>query len=220
MRRYDLVAFDVDGTLIEHPAGKIVWEVLTEAFTGDDGRNRERMERYHRGELTYAGWVGEDVDDWRRAGAGRAELVRAFGKLRLVDGARETMAALQAEGAHLAVISGTLDLLLDTLFPSHPFDEVYSNRIHFDEEGRIVGATATPFDGAGKAEALRAIAEREGFPLERTAFVGDHRNDVEAAREAGFAIAFNPKSAELEAVADAVVRARDLRAVLPYLVGR
>jgi phosphoserine phosphatase len=70
----------------------------------------------------------------------------------------------------------------------------------------------------GKGVALRAIAMREGIPLERTAFVGDHANDVAAARLAGLSIAFNPKSAALEAAAHAVVRSRDLRDILPHIV--
>ena len=70
----------------------------------------------------------------------------------------------------------------------------------------------------GKGVALRAIAMREDLPLSRCAFVGDHANDVAAARLAGRAIAFNPKSAELEEAAHVVVRSDDLRDILPHLL--
>ena len=146
-------------------------------------------------------------------------MVAALGSLRLVEGARETLAALKAGGVRLAIISGTLDLLLDTLFPDHPFDEVYTNRIWFDEDGAIAGWQATPFDMEGKGVALRAIAMREDVPLSRCAFVGDHSNDLSAARVAGFTVAFNPKSAELEALAGAVVRSSSLWDVLPHVLG-
>jgi len=218
MKRFDLVAFDVDGTLVEHPEGKTVWQVLNEALTGSGDQNRERLAMYHAGTLSYADWVSLDVGAWRDVGATRDALVAAFGPLRLVDGARETMDALKHEGARLAVISGTLDLLLDTLFPDHPFDDVYTNRLTFDQAGKIASWWATPFDMDGKAEALRAIARREEVPLSRCAFVGDHSNDLSAARIAGFTVAFNPKCRELEEIAGAVVRSPDLRAVLPFLV--
>jgi len=39
---FDLVVFDVDGTLVEHPEDKTIWEVLNLRFTGDDGMNKER----------------------------------------------------------------------------------------------------------------------------------------------------------------------------------
>ena len=218
-RRFDLVAFDVDGTLVHHPEDKTVWEVFNLRFTGSDHQNSERWELYRQGKLSYAEWVTLDVEGWRRAGATRDELIAAMEGLHLVQGARETMDALKREGMRLAVISGTLDLLLDTLFPDHPFDEVYTNRIAFDEAGRIASWTATPFDMDGKGVALRAIAMREEIPLSRCAFVGDHANDLAAARLAGLALAFNPKSAELEESAHAVVRSGDLRDLLPHLIG-
>jgi phosphoserine phosphatase len=218
VRRFDLVAFDVDGTLVEHGEEKTVWEVLNRRYTGADDQNAARHAAYLAGRLSYAEWVALDVGAWQAAGATRADMTAALAPLSLVAGARETVDALKAAGSRLAVISGTIDLLLDTLFPGHPFDEVYTNRIAFDEAGRIAGWTATPFDMDGKAVALRSIALREGIELARCAFVGDHANDLSAARLAGFAIAFNPKDATLEREAGAVVRSRDLRDVLPYLL--
>jgi phosphoserine phosphatase len=70
----------------------------------------------------------------------------------------------------------------------------------------------------GKATCLRAVALREGIPLARCAFVGDSSNDVWIARTAGFAVAFNPNSQELEGACKAVVRSRDVRDVLPFLL--
>ncbi len=218
MRRFDLVAFDVDGTLVEHPEERTVWEVLNQAITGSRDQNRERLAMYRAGTLSYSQWVALDVGAWRDAGATRDDLVAAFGPLRLVAGAREAMSALKERGVRLAVISGTLDLLLDTLFPDHPFDDVYTNRLTFGAGGRIESWWATPFDMEGKAEALRTIAARERVELSRCAFVGDHSNDLSAARIAGFTVAFNPKCEELERIAGAVVRSPDLRDVLPHLI--
>ena len=39
IRRFDLVAFDVDGTLVHHPEDKTVWEVLNHRFTGSEDQN-------------------------------------------------------------------------------------------------------------------------------------------------------------------------------------
>jgi phosphoserine phosphatase len=216
--RYDLVAFDVDGTLIEGPDGMTVWEVLNLRFTGTAEHNRERFAAYKNGELSYAEWVGLDITGWRAAGAGRDELLAALAPLRVVEGALETLQRLDQAGIRLFAITGTLDLMLDALLPGHPFKEVYANHIGFDCDGRISHWRATPFDMQGKAEALRALAVREGVPLARCAFVGDSDNDLWIARAAGCAIAVNPRSAELEAVADHVVRSGDLRAILPHLL--
>lgn len=218
MRLFDLVCFDVDGTLVTHPVEKVVWQILNERFLGTDEMNEQRYECYVRGEITYPEWVALDVGDWIRAGATRESILDSIKGLQLVDGAKETLAALKGAGCRLAVISGTLDVCLETLFPDHTFDEVYTNRIRFDEDGRISGWDATPFDMEGKAHALRKIAEREGIAIERSAFVGDHRNDVAAASAAGFSIAFNPKSPEIELASSVVIRQKDLRSILPYLL--
>ena len=113
MKKFDLVAFDVDGTLVKHAEDKTVWEVLNRRFTGDDGINKERLQAYKSGRLSYAEWVALDVEAWRVAGATRDDLVAGLSPLTLVDGVTETLDALREQGVRLAVISGKLDFLLD-----------------------------------------------------------------------------------------------------------
>ena len=216
-RRFDLVCFDVDGTLVHHPEHKVVWQILNRRFLGDDGINKERYASYRAGEISYADWVALDIGDWQQRDVTRDQVVEALRELHLVTGARETLDLLKRRGYKLAVISGTLDINLETLFPDHPFDDVFCNRIHFGEDGRIVGWEATPYDMEGKARALEMIAGRENVPLSRCAFVGDHGNDVAATRAAGLGIAFNSKHPDLTAVADVVLEGDDLRAILDYL---
>ncbi len=218
MRPYDLVAFDIDGTLVRAPDERTVWEVLNKRFTGRSDQNKERFALFRQGKLSYAEWVALDINGWKDAGARRDDLIAGFEPLRLVAGTRETLQRLKQAGYRLVVISGTLDLMLNTLLPEHPFDEVYANHIGFDDEGRISHWQATPFDMEGKARLLRAVALRREIPLARCAYVGDSSNDVWVAREAGFVVAFNPKSRELEQVADVSVRSEDLRAILPHFL--
>lgn len=218
VRPYDLIAFDVDGTLVRAPGDLTVWEVLNRRFTGRSDQNEKHFAAYRRGKLSYAEWVALDINGWKDAGATRQDLIAGFAPLQLIAGAREALDRLKQAGYRLIVISGTLDLLLDTLLPKHPFDEVYTNHIGFDDEGRISHWQATPFDMEGKARLLRAVALREGIPLARCAFVGDSGNDVWVAREAGFALALNPKDRELEKVADVSIRSTDLKAILPHFL--
>ena len=213
-----LVALDVDGTLVRGPDGMTVWEVLNLAFTGTPEWNKERYAAYKSGTLSYAEWVALDINGWRDAGARRDDLIAAFEPLQLIEGVSEAIHALRDAGLRLIVISGTLDLLLNTLLPDHPFEEVYCNHIGFDDEGRISHWRATPFDMAGKSEALRAVALRFGIPLARCAFVGDSSNDVWIARSAGWSVAFNPRCEELERISDVIVRSDDFCDVLPHLL--
>jgi HAD superfamily hydrolase (TIGR01490 family) len=58
--------------------------------------------------------------------------------------------------------------------------------------GRLVGA---PLHGGAKAEAVRALAEREGLDLVRCAAYSDSANDVPMLSAVGRAVAVNPDSA-------------------------
>jgi phosphoserine phosphatase len=208
-----LIAFDVDGTLVDHPEGKVVWELLNRRFMGDDSMNHQRYRDYIAGVIDYPTWVALDVGGWIEAGATRQEIVEEIRALRPIDGAIEVLHQLRDRGYLLAVISGTLDVVLDEFFPDHPFCEVYTNGLQFDDAGRLSGWRATPFDMDGKARALEHLAQRHGLPLSRCAFVGDNLNDLGVARVAGFSVAFNPKCAELEAVVHRVVRSTSLAQV-------
>jgi phosphoserine phosphatase len=218
MPRFDLVAFDVDGTLVRGPKDRTVWEVLNERFTGTAEHNKERYALYRAGKLSYAEWVALDVSGWREAGATHDDIIAGLAPLALVVGAREALETLHRAGMKLVAISGTLDVMLEHLLPDPPFHEVYCNHIGFDDSGRISHWKATPFDMQGKGQLLRSIALREGIPLARCAFVGDSDNDLWIAREAGFTVAFNPKSLDLEEAAQVIVRSEDVRDILPHLI--
>lgn len=214
MRRFDLICFDVDGTLVEHPEGLVIWEVLNRRFIGSDEVNRERFRLYHEGKLSYEDWVRLDVSGWMEKKATRKELLEAASEFYPVEGALETVRTLKERGYKLGVVSGTLDILVDEIFPEHPFEAVYTNRVFFDESARLCGWQATPFDLHGKPIAMRQLAERFGTTLEHSAFVGDGENDVPLIGVVGYFVAFNPRSDELEKGADLVIRGNSLKKLL------
>ena len=119
-RAYDLICFDVDGTLVRHPTGKVIWEVLNQRFTGDHTINIERHRWFNEGRISYEQWVELDVQGWISAGATRADIVEAVREFEHFEGAHETLRELKRRGVRLAIISGTLDIVIDTLFPEHP----------------------------------------------------------------------------------------------------
>lgn len=216
-RPYDLICFDVDGTLVRHPSGKVIWEILNRRFTGDDTVNAERHRWYDEGKITYAQWVEMDVQGWIDAKATRGDIVDAIREFEHFEGAHRTLYELKRRGARLAVISGTLDVVIDTMFPEHPFDDVYSNRLLFNERGRLTGWQATPFDLEGKPVALRELSKKHDVSLARAAFVGDGANDIPMVGVAGCVVAFNPRSRELEQRANHVVREPDLSLLLDLI---
>src|SRR5512139_4309809 len=104
-RAYDLICFDVDGTLVRHPTGKVIWEVLNERYIGDHSVNVERHRWFNEGRISYEQWVELDVQGWITAGATRGEIVEMVREFEHFDGAHETLQELKRRGARLAIIS-------------------------------------------------------------------------------------------------------------------
>ena len=136
-----------------------------------------------------------------------------------MEGAIETLEELKRRGIKLAVISGSLNIMLEKFIPNYEdyFDYVFLSRIYFDENGQINKIEATEYDMDGKALALRKIAEREKIDLKECVFIGDYLNDMKIIQEAGLGIAFNCEHDELTKAADVVIEKKDLREILKYI---
>ncbi|MCP4738541.1 MAG: HAD family hydrolase, partial [Bosea sp.] len=172
-------------------------------------------------------------------GANRDTIRAALEPMRLMDGALETIEALRAAGSQLAVVSGSLDIVLRRFFgpwddsgaredqkkqcadddwSGTPFSDVFINHLGFDEDGAIATCTPTPYDMDHKAAGLEELCRRYELRAEEVAFVGDNLNDLSIAAAAGFSIAFNCKSLDLARIADVTIRENDLRLTLPFLL--
>jgi FMN phosphatase YigB (HAD superfamily) len=72
-----LIAFDVDGTLVENDHGLVVWQVLNDRFVGNELLNEKRFRDYLAGALTYPEWVRLDnrAEPHARASRRRSESI-------------------------------------------------------------------------------------------------------------------------------------------------
>lgn len=215
--RIRLVAFDLDGTLIEGTV--FIWQTLHDWFGSDAERRRRAADAFRSGRITYRQWFEEDLQLLRLAGADRAGMVEAISSLRPAAGARQTLEELRRRGYRLAILSGSLDLALEHFYPPALFDHVFINRIFFDESGRISGGEPTPFDLDLKAEGLRHLAAREELSLEECAFLGDNVNDLEVMRVAGLSLAIDAKDPRLVEVADLAIDRGEIKTILSVLEG-
>ncbi|RME55320.1 HAD family hydrolase [Candidatus Woesearchaeota archaeon] len=213
--KYKLVAFDVDGTLISEQ----VWKRLHTHFGMEDDFNEKNITLYRQGKLTYSDWVKSDIDIWKKKGATKSLIKEGLKDVKLVDGAKELIQELKKMGYKLAIISGSLNVAIEHVFPDYEdyFDYIFLNKILFDDEGNIVDVESTKFDHEGKAAALAHIAKLEGLSLQECVFVGDNYNDVDIAKIAGLSIAFNCRDKNLAEVCDVIVNSNDMRNLLDYI---
>jgi len=217
--KYKLACFDVDGTLIDNIT--FSWQLFHDYFQTDKHRREDAKMKFYNRKISYKEWAEHDIGLWKEKNANKKDFFEAMekGGLKLMEGAMETLIELKKRKIKLAIISGSLNIMLEKFIPNYNeiFDDVFLSRIYFDENGDIARIEATEYDMEGKALALRKIAEREKIKLEECVFVGDYLNDKKIMEEAGLAIAFNCRFDELKNAADVVIDKKDLREILRHL---
>lgn len=209
-----LIAFDLDGTLVD--GIDYIWSALHRHFGSDPERRTKARDDFFARRISYRRWFEIDLELLRERGARRRGILELLRKLRPTPGAHETLGELVRRRYRLALLSGSLDVVLEHFFANVPFCQVFINRLFFDETGRIAGGEPTPYDLEGKAEGLAEAARREGLSLSQCAFVGDNVNDLSVMRAAGLSLAVFPKDPLLAESAHQVIREPTLAAILPF----
>lgn len=193
---------DVDSTLIQQE----VIELLA-AYAGKREEVTAVTEAAMRGELDFAQSLHARVAVLAGLPADVVERVRA--EVRLTEGAAELVAAFQAAGHAVAVVSGGFNQILQPIAEDLGLHYWIANELEIVDgalTGKVLGDV---IDRAAKEKYLREWAAAEGIPMEHTIAVGDGANDLDMLGAAGIGIAFNAKPA-VRAAADAAVN-------LPYL---
>ncbi|MEV5050369.1 phosphoserine phosphatase SerB [Arthrobacter sp. LAR12-1-1.1] len=193
---------DVDSTLIQQE----VIELLA-AYAGKREEVTAVTEAAMRGELDFAQSLHARVAVLAGLPASVVESVRA--EVRLTEGAAELVAAFQAAGHAVAVVSGGFNQILRPIAEDLGLHHWIANELEIVDgalTGKVLGDV---IDRAAKEKYLREWAAAEGIPMEHTIAVGDGANDLDMLGAAGIGIAFNAKPA-VRAAADAAVN-------LPYL---
>lgn len=209
-----LALFDMDGTLLQ---GRAVVELARRT-----GKLAE-ISRY----LDNGAYTSEERTQGIArclAGVPRPVFQDVARRLPLTTGAVETVIALRKQGYRVGIVSDSFHVVTEIVRRRVFADFSIANVLPF-RDGVATGVVrAAPLflhpDGCKEHEACKRnvlvhLRERLHIPCPATLAVGDGENDICLLREANVGVAFEPKSAAVQAAADHVVQ-QDLRKVLPF----
>ncbi|MDD1771363.1 MAG: HAD family phosphatase [Methanomassiliicoccales archaeon] len=213
-RKFDLVAFDMDGVLVDYLSS---WTWVHDRFGVS---NDESVIAFMDGDIDDMEFMRRDINLWikHRPGLGLTDVERELLMLPINPGIGRTIKELQAHGVRTVIISGGLDIIAEKIAKEHGFDGQWSNGLESCPDGRLTGEGILRVELGNKRKALQQAQDLFGIAPERTASIGNSMIDVSMFRGSSLGIAFNPIDEEVVKGADLVVRDASLSAVLPYLI--
>lgn len=180
---YRFIAFDMDGTLVEHPSS---WSAIHRHF-GTTETEERNLRLYEEGEISYQEFVRRDIEAWPR-GLRREEVEEIFSRCRVMEGAREAVEAARETGLTTSIVSAGLDLLAERVSEELGVELVLSNELRFSD-GHLGDGAVVNVIPMRKHLALSRLASRRGHSPEETIAVGDSIHDLSFLEWAGTSIA-------------------------------
>lgn len=152
------------------------------------------------------------------AGLTNADLSAVAARITPVPGAANLVAAMKANGAVTALVTGGFTVFAEPVARALGFDEYIANTLEI-EDSRLTGRVAEPLlDAAAKREVLLALAAERHITPAHVLAVGDGANDLPMLEAAGLGVAFRAKptvrAAMRESPSGAVIDHAGLTALL------
>ena len=199
MRKYDLVCFDMDGTLTKLRSS---WCWVHSCFEVDN-------------EPAYQAFCNGEIDEPEFM---RRDIAVLFRDMPLIDGIQETIACLKANGIRTVIISGGIDLAAKMLANEFGFDDYIADEVLSYEDGRLTGEGKMNVDLRDKGINVRQYIEKYGTTMERTVSVGNSFTDIPMFKNSGMSIAFNPTDPYTQEAATHTIFSENIADILDFIM--
>ena len=201
-----LAVFDMDGVLTTHRSS---WWAVNQHLGTDNTAN---LKAYRSGEISYREFILRDTEMWLSAkpDISRSDIHSIMSGIHLTSGIREATSYLSRRGFVVSIVSGGLSELSEMVCMEGRFDEVFTNRLTYDEEGQLLPGGEPVVLPGRKDLQVRLLQERYGIPPERTVAVGDAKIDLSMFVQTKYSISFNAMESEINAYSDIVIISNDM----------
>lgn len=214
MRKYDLVCFDMDGTLTKVRSS---WCWVHQCYEVD---NEPSYQAFVNGEIDEPEFMRRDIALWtaKKPDTRLSDIARTFRDMPLIGGIQETIACLSDCGIRSVIISGGINLAADMLTKEFGFDDYIADELCAYDDGRLTGEGKMNVDLRDKGVNVRQFIEKYGTTAERTVSVGNSFTDIPMFKSSGMSIAFNPTDPYTSEAADHTVVSDNISDVLDFIL--
>ena len=214
MRKYDLVCFDMDGTLTKLRSS---WCWVHSCFEVD---NEPAYQAFCNGEIDEPEFMRRDIALWtnKNPDVTIRDIAVLFRDMPLIDGIQETIACLKANGIRTVIISGGIDLAAKMLANEFGFDDYIADEVLSYEDGRLTGEGKMNVDLRDKGINVRQYIEKYGTTMERTVSIGNSFTDIPMFKNSGMSIAFNPTDPYTQEAATHTIFSENIADILDFIM--
>lgn len=214
MRKYDLVCFDMDGTLTKLRSS---WCWVHSCFEVD---NEPAYQAFCNGEIDEPEFMRRDIALWttKNPDVTLRDIAVLFRDVPLIEGIQETIACLRANGIRSVIISGGINLAAKMIVDEFGFDGYIADEILAYDDGKLTGEGKMNVDLRDKGINVRQFIEKYGTTPERTVSVGNSFTDIPMFKNSGMSIAFNPTDEYTQDAATHTVFSENIADILDFIM--
>jgi len=209
VKKYKLVAFDLDGTLLVE---KSSWGTLHEYF-GTTSIARQAFALYRKGIIDYTEFMRRDISTWPKP-LHMSKISELLSKYNLRDGAEEVVESIHSRGIETAIISAGINLLGYSIAKRLGIQHVYINELCIDENGFLTGQGIMKVDFMSKHLVLVELSESLGLSLSECIAVDDSIYNIKFLQTAGLGLYLCDGDISIKSE---ITTIKNLREILNYI---
>ncbi len=203
MENIKLVCFDIDGTLVDG----ISWLILTKELGCSPQEHLDIFRRCQKGKITFIEGERLLTKMYQNSGnANKTFIKNLFDNVDIRNQARDLISYLRKKGQRIYLISGAIDIYVESIAKKLNVDGFYANStLEFNNKGILQKINYRDNQGEIKIEQLTDLIQKLGININQVAFVGDSENDIEVFKAIKYGIAVHSINEELKKLSWQVV---------------